>query len=395
MCFLGVQVRSRQASAALPRWQPSIDVSSPAAPRGSEYAQLSRQIKGAGLLERRPWYYLRKITVTAVMLAAGWAAFVLVGDSWWQLAVGVFLAAVFTQVGFLGHDAGHRQIFGSRKANYAIGLLLGNLGIGLSYGWWVGKHNRHHAHPNQEGADPDIMLSVLAFTPAQARAGRGLARLAFRFQAFLFFPMLLLEAFTLHVSSIRSLTSRASRYRPWETGLLTAHIVAYLTVVFLVLSPVKAVVFILVQQCLFGLYLGCSFAPNHKGMPILGATDRSSFLRRQVLTSRNVRGGWLTDFALGGLNYQIEHHLFPSMARPNLRHAQGLVQEFCQQLGLPYCESSLVGSYAQALRYLSDTGRLSGYGDAPGDSGEADDAAAGPASAQPAPSIAISGAPAG
>jgi len=69
--------------------------------------------------------------------------------------------------------------------------------------------------------------------------------------------------------------------------------------VFLVLSPVKAVVFIGVQQGLFGLYLGACFAPNHKGMLILDAADRSDFLRRQVLTSRNVRGGWLTDLAMG------------------------------------------------------------------------------------------------
>ena len=84
-------------------------------------------------------------------LAAGWAAFVLVGNSWWQLAVAVFLAVMFTQVGFLGHDAGHRQIFGSRRASYVLGLLYGNLCIGLSYGWWVDKHNRHHAHPNKIG----------------------------------------------------------------------------------------------------------------------------------------------------------------------------------------------------------------------------------------------------
>jgi len=369
-------VQSLETGSALPRQQPLPDVSSPAARHGSEYAQLSRQVKQAGLLERRPWYYIWKITVTAVTLAAGWAAFVLVGDSWWQIAVGVFLAAVFTQVGFLGHDAGHRQIFGSRRANYVIGVLFGNLCIGLSYGWWVGKHNRHHAHPNQEGADPDIMLSVLAFTTAQARASRGLARLAFRFQAYLFFPMLLLEAFTMHVSGIRSLASRDSRYRRWEAGLLAVHVAGYLTAVFVVLSPAKAVVFILVQQGLFGLYLGSSFAPNHKGMPILDATDRSSFLRRQVLTSRNVHGGWLTDFALGGLNYQIEHHLFPSMPRPSLRRSQALIQEFCQQRGLPYCQSSLVGSYAQALRYLGHIGRTAGNGAAPEDSGEADDAAA-------------------
>jgi fatty acid desaturase len=367
-------MRSLEADSALPRQQPLLDVSSPAPRRGSEYAELSRQIRQAGLLQRRPWYYLWKVTVTAVTLAAGWAAFVLVGDSWWQLAVGAFLAVVFTQIGFLGHDAGHRQIFGSRRANYMIGILLGNLGIGLSYGWWVGKHNRHHAHPNQEGADPDIMLSVLAFTEPQARAGRGLARLVFRYQAYLFFPMLFLEAFTLHVSSVRSLISRPSRYRRWESGSLAVHAVGYLTAVFLVLSPVRAVAFILVQQSLFGLYLGCSFAPNHKGMPILAATDRSSFLRRQVLTSRNVHRGWLTDFALGGLNYQIEHHLFPSMPRPNLRRSQPLVQEFCRQHGLPYCQSSLVGSYAQALRHLSNIGRPAGHSDTPEDAAEAADA---------------------
>jgi fatty acid desaturase len=367
-------VRSLEAGSALPQQQSLMDVSSPAPRRGSEYAELSRQIRQAGLLDRCPWYYAWKIAVTAVTLAAGWAAFVLVGDSWWQLAVAAFLAVVFTQVGFLGHDAGHRQIFRSGRANYMIGVLLGNLGIGLSYGWWVGKHNRHHAHPNQEGADPDIMLSVLAFTEPQARASRGMSRLAFRYQGYLFFPMLLLEAFTLHVSSMRFLASGASRYRRWETGSLAVHAAGYLTAVFLVLSPARAVAFILMQQSLFGLYLGCSFAPNHKGMPILAATDRSSFLRRQVLTSRNVHRGWLTDFALGGLNYQIEHHLFPSMPRPNLRRSQPLVQEFCRQHGLPYCQSSLVGSYAQALRHLSNIGRPAGPSDTPEDAAEAADA---------------------
>ena len=330
----------------------------PAAKRGSQYAQLSRQIRQAGLLDRRPGYYTWKIAVTVLALAVGWAAFVLVGDSWWQLVVAAFLAMVFAQISFLGHDAGHRQIAGSRRASYLLGILLGNLGIGLSYGWWVDKHNRHHAHPNTEDADPDIMLSVLAFTPGQARTGRRVARLGFRYQAYLFFPLLLLEAISLHVASVRALTRRASRHRPWETVLLAVHVAGYLAVVLLVLSPVKAVVFILVQQGLFGLYLGCSFAPNHKGMPVLDATDQSDFLRRQVLTSRNVRGGWLTDFALGGLNYQIEHHLFPSMPRPNLRFSQGLVRAFCREQGLPYCQTSLAGSYVLALRHLNSVGRL-------------------------------------
>src|SRR5258708_5381688 len=262
MCLPGVPgATSRRGNCRDPADPAGAASAAPA--RGSEYAELSRQVRQAGLLERRPGYYAWKIAVTIRLLAAGWAAFVVVGDSWWQLAVAVFLAVVFTQIGFLGHDAGHRQVFGTRRASYAAGILLGNLGIGLSYAWWVDKHNRHHAHPNTEDADPDIAVGALAFTPAQARASRGLARLVFRYQAYLFFPLLLLEGVNLHVASVQALTRRAARHRFWERALITIHAAGYVAVVFLVLSPVRAVVFMIVQQGLFGLYLGCSFAPNH------------------------------------------------------------------------------------------------------------------------------------
>jgi fatty acid desaturase len=347
---------------------------SPPAARGSEYALLSRQVRQAGLLARRPRYYTGKIILTVVALAAGWSAFFLVGDSWWQLGVAAFLAVVFGQIGFLGHDAGHQQVFTSRRANYVLGVLCADLGIGLSYGWWTGKHNRHHAHPNTEEADPDVMSGVLAFSAGRARAGRGVQRLLFRYQAYLLIPLLFLEGFSLHKDSIGALLRQAARpgtrqpgprrHWAWEAGLIAVHLAAYFGAVFLILSPLRAVVFLLVQQGLFGFYLGCSFAPNHKGMPVLAAGDKTDFLRRQVLTSRNVRGGWLTDFALGGLNYQIEHHLFPSMPRPSLRRAQPLVAAFCAERGVPYCQASLAGSYAQALGHLNRVGRLTRPGTA-------------------------------
>jgi fatty acid desaturase len=318
-------------------------------------------VRQAGLLDRRRGWYACRIVVTVVALAAGWAVFVLAGDSWWQLVVAVFLAVVFAQLGFLGHDAGHRQVFASRRWNYVLGVGCGNLAIGLSYGWWVAKHNRHHARPNTEDEDPDVMISVLAFSGGRARAAAGLRRIIFRYQAWLLMPLLLLEGAALHGASIKALTrrrpARAIRSRIAETALLAVHFAAYLAVVFLVLSPVKAVVFIVVQQGLFGFYLGCSFAPNHKGMPVLSPGDKVGFLQRQALTSRNVRGGWLTDAALGGLNYQIEHHLFPSMPRPSLRRAQPLIAEFCTSHGVPYTQTSLLTSYTQALSHLNQIGK--------------------------------------
>jgi fatty acid desaturase len=325
---------------------------------GSDFARLSRSVRAAGLLRRCPGYYSIKISVNLLLLAAGWAGFFLLGNSWWQLLVAVFLAVMFTQTGFIGHDAGHRQVSGSKRTDDLIGRIHGNLLIGLSYGWWTAKHNRHHARPNQMTRDPDIGSKAVAFTPEQARARHGIGRWLVGYQAWLFFPILLLEGFHLHAAGVRTLLNRrgGTAGKLVDGALLSVHIIGYLGAVLLVLSPVRAVAFVLVQQGLFGLYLGCSFAPNHKGMPVLGADEKLDFLRRQVITSRNIRGGWFVDFAFGGLNYQIEHHLFPSMPRPSLRHAQGQVRAFCEQHGIAYCETGFFASYAQILRHLHTVG---------------------------------------
>jgi fatty acid desaturase len=224
----------------------------------------------------------------------------------------------------------------------------------------VDKHSRHHAHPNDEDKDPDIGAGAVIFTTGQAQASGPIARRFFRYQAWAFFPMLLLEAVNLRVSSVRYLIGNRTRARVREALLMSMHVAGYLSAVFLLLSPMKALAFIAVHQGLLGLYLGCSFAPNHKGMPTLRAADSADYLRRQVLTSRNVRGNWFIDFALGGLNYQIEHHLFPSMPRGNLRHAQHIVRAFCDVHRVPYLETGLITSYVQALRHLDTVGRAPG-----------------------------------
>ncbi len=331
---------------------------SPADGRGSDYAELSRLVRAAGLLGRRTGLYRSRIVLNVGLFAVGWTVFALLGPSWWQLVVAAFLAVVFVQVGFLGHDAGHRQVFTSKRHNDRLGMLCANLLIGLSYSWWIDKHNRHHAHPNDVDRDPDIDGGGIVFTAAQARARRSrFGCWLARHQAGLFFPMLLLEGLALHIASISALRARpADNTRRVEVVLLGAHIGGYLAAVFVVLPAAQAVAFIAVQQGLFGLYLGCCFAPTHKGMPLMGPGDKLDFLRRQVLTSRNVRGGPWIDLAMGGLNYQIEHHLFPSMPSHSLRRAQPLIRDFCLERGLPYLESTLTCSYTQVLRYLHDVG---------------------------------------
>ncbi|MGH3259979.1 MAG: fatty acid desaturase family protein [Streptosporangiaceae bacterium] len=344
---------------ALPSGPASAADGLPAAadPSTASFRALARQVRAMGLLDRRPGYYRVKITLTIVAFFAGWALFVMAGNSWTTLAVAPLVGVMFTQLGFLGHDAGHNQVFCARQRNRLLGLIVGNALIGLSFGWWVPKHSAHHAHPNEMGRDPDIGEGVVLASSGAPGTWRGhLASWLARWQAPLFFPLMLLRSVGLHVLGIKRLLRRRERASAVEACLIMLHAALYLTVVLWVLSPLKALAFVAVQQAVFSVYLGISFAPNHKGMPIIESATAAGFARRQVITARNIRGGRFTTFMLGGLNYQIEHHLFESMPRPNLRRVQGVVRDFCVETDLGYCEESFVGSFRQIVQHLSGAG---------------------------------------
>ncbi|MBB3043258.1 fatty acid desaturase family protein [Nocardioides soli] len=319
---------------------------------------MSRQVRETGLLGRRLWYYWSWILAATVAFGLLWVAFGMLGNSWLQLIVAASLGVLATQFGFLGHDAAHRQIFTSARCNTWTARLLATLFVGMSHSWWRSKHNRHHGAPNQEGRDPDIGPGVIAFTrAAAARRTRGVPGWFTRHQGWLFFPLLTLEGINLHLASVRPLlTAGASRQQRTEATLVLLRLAAYVAVVVSLLPPGKAAAFLGLQAAVLGVCLGGSFAPNHKGMPIVPPEARIDFLRRQVLMSRNVRGGPLVDIAMGGLNYQIEHHLFPSMPRPNLRFVQPLVRDYCARHEVTYTEVALLESYRIVIDYLNHVG---------------------------------------
>jgi fatty acid desaturase len=321
-----------------------------------DFAELSRQVRERGLLARRRGYYAIKIAATIGGLGVLIAAAIIVGDSWWSLGIAVGLAFVLVQLGFIGHDAGHRQICASRRDNDLIGLVHANLLTGFSFGWWLTKHNRHHAHTNRPGKDPDLAPGALVYTPDQVRVRGRFGQSFARTQALLLLPLMFLEALNLHVASILSLARRRDRAALVEAGLLTVHGAIFFVAPFLILSPLRAAAFILISQSLFGFYLGASFVTNHVGMPTMTGLDDLGFLRRQVLTSRNLSGRSLTGFVFGGLDTQIEHHLFPTMPRANLRRARELVRPFCAERRIDYAEQSPWRAFRDVLHHLRATG---------------------------------------
>jgi fatty acid desaturase len=228
--------------------------------------------------------------------------------------------------------------------------------LGLSYGWWRGKHNSHHAAPNQVGRDPDIASGLLAFTADLAQRRTGLSDWLTRRQGWLLFPLLTLEGLSLHIGAVRHMFSSRDPHRALEMTLVVLRLGGLVALLVLLLPLGKAAAFAGVQMGVFGFLLGGSFIPNHTGMPIVPRGARIDFLSRQVLMSRNIRGNVVVDLAMGGLNYQIEHHLFPSMPRPHLKLVRPVVRDYCAARDVAYTELGFFASYGAVVDYLNEVG---------------------------------------
>ena len=325
-------------------------------PIARAYTQVSQVVRELGLLRRTPWFYAAVGGAIALGFGGAITGFVLLGDSWFQLLIAAALGILFTQVAFLAHEAAHRQILASGPANDRLARVLGGI-VGMSYSWWDSKHSRHHANPNRVGKDPDIEVDTISFLETDAAASRGVVRMITRKQGWFFFPLLTLEGLNLYALSFRHLLSRGPIKGRWtELGILSLRFGVVLVPIFLFLPLGMAFAFFGVMVAVFGVYMGASFAPNHKGMPIIAPDAKLDFFSKQVRTSRNVAGGWWATWLMGGLNYQVEHHLFPSMSRLHLAQAREIVRDYCATHDVPYTETSLWQSYAIVIDYLNRVG---------------------------------------
>ncbi|WP_346034966.1 acyl-CoA desaturase [Brevibacterium picturae] len=325
----------------------------------SDFSALMAQVKEAGLLARRPGWNTLRFVLLGLSYVVAFAMLFLIGESWWQMATAVVFGILFTQTAYVAHDAAHRQIFTNGKVGEWVSTIVGNLFIGLSYGWWLKKHNAlHHANPNKAGVDGDIAPGALIFDPDDAQGLTGMRKWFASHQGWFFFPLLTLAGLQLHVNSVKAiLVGQSSIKRRWIEGIFIGiRIIGFPLIAIWAAGPLIGSVFFIVQVMVFGLHMGGSFAPNHKGQPIVPKDVKIDFLRRQTLMSRNISGGRPMGFLMGGLNYQIEHHLFPSMPSVNLHKVQPMVREYCAQKDIKYTETTLFESFGIIVRYLNRAG---------------------------------------
>ncbi|MGW8400078.1 hypothetical protein ACWGLP_25880 [Streptomyces lydicus] len=234
-----------------------LGVSASDAATDGDVAALSRRAAAAGSPRWRRGSRAVRMPLVGAAFAGGWVVFFVLGDSWWQLAVAGVWAPVFGQIALVSHDLADGRVFRGRRASGIGGRLCGNLGVGMSYGWWVDMRSRQHAPRRQEEFSAAGPPGLLVW--ARRQAGRHRAQRLF--------PLRTLEGCMLRVASIRALRSPTLTCWGTEAVLLLAHLTLYLCALFLVLSPGKALAFLLVHQGGFGMVLGRAFPPAHRAAP--------------------------------------------------------------------------------------------------------------------------------
>lgn len=322
----------------------------------TDYAELRTNIEKAGLTRHEPFYYVWSTVLNVVLLTASYIALACTTSLGAHVVLAIFIGTLYVRFTFLSHDCVHRQVFASARANDTLGLIVSSLFGGFSYLWWYESHTAHHANPNHEDHDPDIHFPLLAFSEKQIEEKPAYLNWFLCRQAWFFFPVMLTQGISIRTESTKFLISSKPKWWLVELVLLQVNAVWIMGLTFILLEPARAVITMIVMLATISLYVGLVFAPNHKGMPVLDGKVNEDFLRKQVLTSRNVHSNWFTHYMYGGVNLQIEHHLFPGIPRNKLRASQEIVKSFCEAKKVPYMETGAFQSYWIVLQYLHELG---------------------------------------
>lgn len=336
----------------------------------SDIEQLRQKLAKQGMFDSSKTYYLIKVLtnlailgVSAYLLFSGQAQRSVPG-----LAASAFLLGLFwQQSGWLSHDFLHHQVFKNRSLNNLVGYAMGNIAQGFSVSWWKQKHNSHHAAPNIDGFDPDIdtmpilgwSIHALEYLKTAAGLKGRLGSLMVRYQKYTYFP-LLAGARLLWCRSSATFALFHPSVRGWtklvEASTLLLHWTLYIGAMTLSLTPLRAIAFFLISQASSGLMLALVFSLNHSGMPIYSAKESAEleFYRKQVLTGRDVLPTAFANWFTGGLNYQIEHHVFPMLPRHNFHKVKAEVERLCHKHGVRYHSTSFLQGTSEILHQLDE-----------------------------------------
>lgn len=321
-----------------------------------------------------PMYYIYKVLSTTAIAAFGIYLATSTDHFMTNMAGAIVIALFWQQCGWLAHDFLHHQVFKNRVYGDLMGIVVGNIFQGFSVQWWKGKHNAHHAVPNLHASspdahdgDPDIdTMPLLAWTKVMADSAKDSkwGRFFIRFQAILYFPILFFARLSWANESLKFVFGKSDlkgadidkanmQYPVLEKLGLIIHYAILFSVMYQ-MPAVNALCFFFLAETMCGLFLALVFGLGHNGMAVYPANERPDFWKLQVTTTRNVTSNPFVDWFCGGLQYQVDHHLFPMLPRHNLAKVHKLVEQFCKEFGVTYHETNMYDGTVEVLTHLSE-----------------------------------------
>lgn len=322
-------------------------------PGQQQYRDLRSRLEKTDFFTRSPHTYLRKVLTYGTLHILAYGVLLAFPHTPWRWLALITLALTANQFYYISHDAGHYAISDRKVTNLRLGHIGHTFIAGGSFRFWQYKHELHHRFCNEERHDPDMNLFFVKLYPADTAQRPAWVNWLVQHQAYFLWVLAMFHNFDFQRLSWIYAFQNPKRCHT-ERWLIPLHFVAYLAIPIALLGWPMALTNYIGFTMFSGLVLATLFATNHMGMPSISGIHDLSFITQQTITSRNVLVPAIFDDYFGGLNYQIEHHLFPWVASDRYRSASPIVKAFCVEHSIAYAEESFGLAIQNVQRHLAE-----------------------------------------
>jgi len=324
-------------------------------PYPDNFSELKTAVQQAGLLHRVP--IRGSLEMMAIVISMG---LILYGVSRWDvfatyapysaIGLGIFMSIVFTRAVFVSHDILHLQYFKNKSLSFKLSYPFSALILSNSSSWWDFKHNiNHHTWCNVLEKDEDIWALDGAFTKTKMGNSPFIKKykyIIFWGAMFFMYPAFIVQSYNFVI-----------KRKLWgELTLMLLHWPLVWGTIFYFLPLSDAIIVLLTLNFTLSPWLAFGFITNHLGCEVFDYEEgkKFSWMELQMRTSRSLKGGTFVHWFYGGLNTQIEHHLFPKAPRFNLLKVQDMTRMFAKKYNISYFETTPLEAYVQINKALKD-----------------------------------------
>jgi len=306
-----------------------------------DFEEFRQQLKAEGFYDPDYYHIMYRIFEIAFMLfIGGYLCINYWESSMLMVALGIIVLGIGQgRCGWLMHEGGHHSLTGNITMDIFLQKVFYCYGNAMSARWWRVNHNKHHSTPQKLGHDPDLRtLPLVAFcTETAAQAKHPLMKWWISVQNYFFIPctcVIVGLAWSLYLHP-RMILRRSE----WLEACLIA--AKYSTVASLgyLYFGWHAVTLYLLAGWVGSIYIFINFAVSHTHLPTVPKDKHITWVEYAAYHTMDVEHRPWCDWWMGYLNYQIEHHLFPSMPEYRFPLLAPRVREFLNSHGLPYIYS--------------------------------------------------------